>query len=383
MQIHPQTQIMWVPFVVGDPPYASKGGGNGKSSKPSPRFKFEYRKRKGKRKARSCFICKKTTCKGSQNKKLCTKNKTKQIKKMMGTRRYDMTSREEQQLKRHSNPNYEEEAEEEAEEGEEDCHENEEEDEAKDGKKEEMTEPAGHFGEETQSHLIEDGEGKELSHEQLLEAIKSLKQQLQQTIKVKKEYKKRAEETDKKLKAKDKKLEQLTAALERIRGPKRKTRGREGNAVNPEEEKEELIRNLSTHNVRLGQSKIKGAGIGVFAMTTIRKDTKLFQINGEPSGDTIILTKREIAKLPPHVQTVVKAYLLPDEITGFRHVPKNGLSFALGVSWYLNTADGTGMEPNVEFGDELDAFGFKDMITTRQIEKDEELLLSYDVNDTK
>ena len=185
--------------------------------------------------------------------------------------------------------------------------------------------------------------------------------------------------TDKKLKATDKKLEELTAALERIRGPKRKTRG---DTVNPEKEKEELIRNLSTHNVRLEQSKIKGAGIGAFATTSIRKGTKLFQINDKPSGETISLTKREIAKLPPHVQTVIKAFLLPDG-KGCRDIPKNGLSFALGVSRYLNTAKDTGMEHNVEFGDELDAFGFNTMITTRRIKKGEELLLSYKVNDTK
>lgn len=198
---------------------------------------------------------------------------------------------------------------------------------------------------------------------------------MQQVTKVKKEYKKRAEETDKK-------LEQLTAALERIRGKKRKTRGRGGNTVNPEKEKEDLKRNLSTHNVRLGQSKIKGAGIGTFAMIPIPKGTKLFQINGKPSGETIPLTKDEIDRLPSHVRGVVKAYLLPDD-KGCRDIPKNGLSFALGVSWYLNTAKGTGKKPNVKFGNEMDAFGFKEMTTTRRIKKGEELLLSYDVDNTK
>jgi hypothetical protein len=281
---------------------------------------------------------------------------------------------------------------------------------------------------QTQLHIIEDVEGKEPSNEELLEQIKSLKHQLrrtdgqlkrseelrrhseeqlrhhmvdlteakqtahggegigklalQHTIKVKKEYKKRAEETDKKLKATDKKLKELAAALERIRGPKRKTRGRRGDTINPEKEKEELIRNLSTHNVRLEQSKIKGAGIGAFATTSIPKGTKLFQINGKPSDETIALAKDEIDGLPSHVRGVVKAFLLPDG-NGCRDIPKNGLSFALGVSWYLNTAKGTGMEHNVEFGDEMDAFGFNTMITTRRIKEGEELLLSYDVDDTK
>ena len=158
------------------------------------------------------------------------------------------------------------------------------------------------------------------------EGISNLKA-FQQVVKVKQE--------------KDEKLKELTAALEIIIRSKRKTRSRGGNTVNPEKEKEELIRNLSTHNVRLAQSKIEGAGIGVFAMTTIRKGTKLFQMNGEElSGETISLTEREISQLPEHVQTVVKAFLLPDD-KGSRDVPKNGLSIALGVSFYLNTAKGT------------------------------------------
>jgi len=88
MQLPPRRQIIWVPFVVGDLPYASKGGGNGKSSKPSSRSKkYKYQMRTRERKARSCSICGMTTCKGSQNKRLCTKNQTKQIEKMMATRR--------------------------------------------------------------------------------------------------------------------------------------------------------------------------------------------------------------------------------------------------------------------------------------------------------
>jgi hypothetical protein len=244
--------------------------------------------------------------------------------------------------------------------------------------------------EQTQSHIIEDiEEGKEPSYEQLREENESLKEKNESLTKENSTLKRQIsnlkafqQEVVKVKQEKDEKLKELTAALERIRGPKRKTRGRGGNTVNPKKEKEELIRNLSMHNVRLEQSKIKGAGIGAFATTSIRKGTKLFQINGKPSGETITLTKREIAKLPLHVQTVVKAFLLPDG-KGCRDIPKNGLSFALGVSWYLNTAKGTGMEHNVEFGDELDAFGFNTMITTRRIKEGEELLLSYDLNNTK
>jgi hypothetical protein len=83
MQLPPGRQIIWMPVLVSVPPYASKGGGNSKSSKPSSRSKYKYRERK----PRSCSICGMTTCKGSQNRTLCTENKTKQIDKMMATRR--------------------------------------------------------------------------------------------------------------------------------------------------------------------------------------------------------------------------------------------------------------------------------------------------------
>jgi hypothetical protein len=67
---------------------------------------------------------------------------------------------------------------------------------------------------------------------------------------------------------------------------------------------------------------------------------------------------------------------------GVRDVPKNGFSFVLGISWFLNTADVTDLEPNVGVGPNLDESGFAELIALRDIEPGEELLDSYALGDT-
>jgi hypothetical protein len=146
----------------------------------------------------------------------------------------------------------------------------------------------------------------------------------------------------------------------------------------PDLAKEELMKCLCQHNVDLGLSKIKGARFGAIAMVDIPKGTRLFRCNGPPTTETIALTEDDIEELPLHVQGVVRMYTQSDaDNGGVRHVPKNGFLFVLGISWRINSVDGTDFEPNVEVGANLDESGFAELIALRDIEPGEELLDSY------
>ncbi|KAL9185899.1 hypothetical protein ACHAXT_003676 [Thalassiosira profunda] len=153
------------------------------------------------------------------------------------------------------------------------------------------------------------------------------------------------------------------------------------NAVVRHGQKESLLSNLESHNAELRPSSIHG--IGVFALALIPVGTKLFQFNGGPSSRTCGLAADEIGSLPNHVQHILQKFILYNEEDGLYHVPEHGLSCALGVSYYLNSAEGAKHEPNVEFGRDLDSSGLAEIVATRDIGKDEELLLSYQVNGTK
>ena len=152
--------------------------------------------------------------------------------------------------------------------------------------------------------------------------------------------------------------------------------------TNSRQVKEKLMDSLRNHKVKVGRSTVDLDGVGAIAMVDIPAGTRLFHFNGSPTKETIALTEDDIEDLPPHVQRVVRMYTLPND-DGLRDVPKNGFSFALGISWYLNTADGTDFEPNVEVGDKMDESGFAELIALRDIEPDEELLLGYDLRETR
>ncbi len=144
---------------------------------------------------------------------------------------------------------------------------------------------------------------------------------------------------------------------------------------------EGLMKCSRNHKVKVGRSTVDPDGVGAIAIAKISAGEKIFRFNGAPSNETISLTKDKIAKLPPHVQRVVRMYTIPDN-DGVRDVPKNGFSFALGISWYLNSAKDTDFEANVELGPNLDESGFAELIALRDIEAGEELLDSYELGDT-
>ena len=138
--------------------------------------------------------------------------------------------------------------------------------------------------------------------------------------------------------------------------------------------KEKLTRNLQNHNLELRKSDIHG--VGVFAITQLQKGTALGDYNRTPCPSTIDFTGEEISKLPNHVQNIVKSFILPSNNDVYS-IPEHGLACTLGVTWYINSCQGTDKDANVEFGNKRDMSGFTEIITTRKIEKDEELLLPY------
>ena len=137
---------------------------------------------------------------------------------------------------------------------------------------------------------------------------------------------------------------------------------------------DKLKKNLVSINVAVKRSQIHG--VGGIAVTNIPKNTKLFKFNGVAGAGIIDLPSHELRTLPDHVQNMVKDLFVPNA-DGSYPIPKAGMNCALGISYFLNSAHGTAYEPNVEFGCKRDESGMAEIITTKDIEVGEELLLDY------
>ena len=198
---------------------------------------------------------------------------------------------------------------------------------------------------------------------------------LKQTLEVKQEAIERAETAEADTQALEEKLavmEEQLRQIERRHGP-----------TDSRQVKEKLMECLQNHKVKVGRSTIDPNGVGAIAIVDIPEGTRLFHFNGAPTDETIELAEDDIEDLPLHVQGVIKMFTMPDpDNDGVRHVPKNGFSFALGVSWYINSVDDTGLNPNVGVGPDLDESGFDELVATEHIKAGEELLLGYKLSDT-
>ena len=128
------------------------------------------------------------------------------------------------------------------------------------------------------------------------------------------------------------------------------------------------------HNVELRPSKIHG--VGVYALTRIGQGTVLFSFNGVPSSQSINLSSEDVKTLPDYVQKSIQAVVLPNR-DGSYPVPKHDVSCALELSWYLNSSHGTEYPSNDKFIDRRDASGYSQIVTTKDVEEGDELLLSY------
>lgn len=144
-------------------------------------------------------------------------------------------------------------------------------------------------------------------------------------------------------------------------------------------EKEKLLRCLRSHNVDLRASEVHG--IGVFAMTDIPKGTHLFKFNGAPTSATTDLSPQELSTLDEHVQFTVRKFFLPNSDGSFP-IPAHGLSCALGLSFFMNSSHDTQHTANVEFGNKRDESGFTEIVTSRDIKRDEELLVPYRIENS-
>ena len=117
----------------------------------------------------------------------------------------------------------------------------------------------------------------------------------------------------------------------------------------------------------LKASSVEGAGVGVFAIVDIPKNTTLFRYPLGYSLEQTYITKAEAKKLPEHVQFLLKRFIVP----GKTHypLPKGGLN-AIDQSFYLNHSK----TPNVGLRDgEL----WMQFYTLRSIKKEEELYIDY------
>jgi uncharacterized protein len=126
--------------------------------------------------------------------------------------------------------------------------------------------------------------------------------------------------------------------------------------------KEALLNELSNSTfVRLGKSDI--AGIGVFAITDIRKGER--NIFSDDKSEWIKISKKEISKLPEHSQKLIENFCLYDDDSYY--VPEYGFKM-MDLVIFLNHSD----EPNVisiNDGEQFEAI--------RDIQEGEELFVDY------
>lgn len=135
---------------------------------------------------------------------------------------------------------------------------------------------------------------------------------------------------------------------------------------------EKLINHLKNEvYVRIGVSKIKGAGVGVIAIRDIPKGINPFKVLGKECTGVkgIKVNRKEIEKLDGGVRKIVEDFIAPDE--GYYSIPRTGLN-SLDVSFYMNHSD----KPNMDMW-YSNKCGYTLFRTNRRIKKGEELTINY------
>jgi len=113
---------------------------------------------------------------------------------------------------------------------------------------------------------------------------------------------------------------------------------------------------LNSHILKLGVSNIVNAGIGVFAVTNITKDTVLFK-----GGDNCLIEWKDI---PKESKQYISSITHNDEKGVYLNKPINEIY----IAYYFNHSE----HPNVHYDSKNDSF-----ITIRDIKKEEELTCYY------
>lgn len=141
-----------------------------------------------------------------------------------------------------------------------------------------------------------------------------------------------------------------------------------------------LLENLEDNSkTEIRSSNIHG--VGVFANEPIPKNATLFQFHCKPTYETVDFTPAEIEALSNIAKGMVKKFFVKEN-NNFP-IPKHGIACALGISFYINSCKTKGCETeaNLKFGTKNDLSGYKEIIATRNINRDEELLLPYNYDD--
>ena len=132
--------------------------------------------------------------------------------------------------------------------------------------------------------------------------------------------------------------------------------------------KKDLMKNLQNDvYVRLKPSINKG--VGVFAIKNIPAGVDPFKVPRTTKHNLVAVNEDEIKRLDKNVQKLVYDFYQPYK--GVYHIPMNGPN-ANDISFYLNHSVKKANLDVVEGNEELLSF-----VTSRIIEKGEELLINY------
>lgn len=125
-----------------------------------------------------------------------------------------------------------------------------------------------------------------------------------------------------------------------------------------------IIQNLKLPQCKLGVSKIEGAGIGVFALSNIPKDYRVFG----PRGHLHLIRWNEISDVSDAIKDYIR-YICHSDNEGFFI---DGFLDQIDLSFYVNHSE----NPNL-IHDECSDVYFAD----RDIGEGEELTVFYPINE--
>jgi SET domain-containing protein len=137
------------------------------------------------------------------------------------------------------------------------------------------------------------------------------------------------------------------------------------------QEKESLIDNLKNETFcKIGVSKI--SGVGVIAVKDIPKGVEIFKCcNNDETDLPIEINTNDLKEVDKNVIEHAKNFLIPSGPSTYPF-PRKGLN-SINIIFYLNHSD----RPNTEFSLTGDLDDFVSFVTSRGIEKGEELTQDY------
>jgi hypothetical protein len=136
------------------------------------------------------------------------------------------------------------------------------------------------------------------------------------------------------------------------------------------QKKENLINNLKNETFcKIGVSDI--SGVGVMAIKDISEGAKIFECCNDDLNDPIEINEEDLRGVGEPILKYAKNFLVQSGPNTYPF-PAEGLN-SIGIIFYLNHSD----NPNTEFFFDGNLDGFVSFITSRKIEKGEELTQDY------